>query len=104
MEALVKGDAQNPVTITTLILGDPIKPLTTLIEGDPSKPITLSIKEIPQIQLSAEFGIKPTRIHNPLHYTFCISLFGFEIVTFAICGEGMTIIEPYHQHKTEACA
>jgi hypothetical protein len=124
-EAVVKGDGANPLTtvvlgdpakpvttlvlgdpnkpVTTLVLGDPNKPLTTLLEGDPNKPITFSIKDIPQIQLSADVGMKPTRIHNPLHYTFCISLFGLEIMTFAICGEGMTIIEPYNQHKAERC-
>jgi hypothetical protein len=125
-EALVKGDALNPVTtlllgdpakpMTTLVLGDPAKPVTTLVEGDPNKPITtlmlgdpnkpitLSIKDIPEIKLSTEMGLKPTRIHNPLHFTFCVSLFGLEIVTLAICGEAMTIIEPYRPHKTEACA
>lgn len=125
-EALVKGDALNPVTtlmqgdpakpLTTVILGDPNKPITTLIEGDPNKPvttlmlgdpnkpITLSVKDLPQIQLSAEVGMKPTRIHNPLHFTFCVSLFGLEIVTFAVCGEAMTIVEPYTQHRTEVCA
>jgi hypothetical protein len=111
---LVEGDPNKPVTtlilgdpnkpVTTLVEGDPNKPVTTLILGDPNKPITLSIKDIPPIQLSTDVGIKPTRIHNPLHFTFCISLFGFEVATFAICGEGMTIIEPYHPHKTEACA
>jgi len=113
-ESLVKGDALNPVTtlmqgdpakpLTTVILGDPNKPVTTLMLGDPNKPITLSVKDLPQIQLSADVGMKPTRIHNPLHFTFCISLFGFEIVTFAVCGEAMTIVEPYTQHKTEVCA
>ena len=75
-EALVKGDALNPVTtlllgdpakpMTTLVLGDPAKPVTTLVEGDPNKPITtlmlgdpnkpitLSIKDIPEIKLSTE--------------------------------------------------
>jgi hypothetical protein len=125
-ESLVKGDALNPVTtlmqgdpakpLTTVILGDPNRPITTLIEGDPNKPvttlmlgdpnkpITLSVKDLPQIQLSADVGMKPTRIHNPLHFTFCISVFGLEIVTFAVCGEAMTIVEPYTQHKTEVCA
>jgi hypothetical protein len=124
-ESLVKGDPLNPVTtlllgdaskpIATLVLGDPNRPLATLVEGDPTKPIaslllgdpnkpiTLSIKDIPEIRLSTEIGIKPTRIHNPLHFTFCISLFGFEVVTFSICGEAMTIIEPYQPHKAEAC-
>jgi len=124
-EAVVKGDALNPLTtvilgdpakpLTTMVLGDPNKPVTTLLEGDPNKPIatlilgdpnkpvTFSIKDIPQIQLSADIGLKPTRIHNPLHFTFCISLFGLELMTFAVCGEGMTIIEPYQPHKTEGC-
>lgn len=124
-ESLVKGDPLKPVTtlllgdaskpIATLVLGDPNRPLATLVEGDPTKPIaslllgdpnkpiTLSVKDIPEIRLSTEIGIKPTRIHNPLHFTFCISLFGFEVVTFGICGEAMTIIEPYQAHKAEAC-
>ncbi|HEY2815760.1 MAG TPA: hypothetical protein VGK44_01360 [Casimicrobiaceae bacterium] len=99
--ALIEGDPAKPVT--TLILGDPNRPLTTLLEGDPNKPITFSIKDIPKIDLSAELGIKPTRVHNPLYYKFCISLFGMDIVTFALCGESMTIIEPYVPHKSEVC-
>jgi hypothetical protein len=112
-ESLVKGDPDKP--IASLVLGDPNRPLATLVKGDPdkpiaslllgdlNKPITLSIRDIPEIRLSTEIGIKPTRIHNPLHFTFCISLFGFEVVTFGICGEAMTIIEPYQPHKAEAC-
>jgi hypothetical protein len=102
LTTVVVGDPNRPVT--TLMLGDPNKPITTLMLGDPNKPITLSVKDIPQIQLSAEMGMKPTRIHNPLHFTFCISLFGLEVMTLAICGEAMTVIEPYQQHKTEVCA
>ena|SRR5438270_11477133 len=114
LTTFIEGDRNKPVT--TLLLGDPNQPLTTVVEGDrnkpiatlllgdPNQPITFSIKDIPQIQLSADVGMKPTRIHNPLHFTFCISLFGLEIVTFALCGEAMTIIEPYHPRKTEVCA
>ncbi len=102
LTTLMEGDPNKP--ITTLVLGDPNRPLATLLEGDPNKPITFSIKDIPQIQLSTEMGFKPTRIHNPLHFNFCISLFGLEIVTFGICGESMTIVEPYVPHKTEVCA
>jgi hypothetical protein len=108
----VTGDPTNPVT--TLILGDPTKPVTTLLEGDPTKPITtnstvhmglndIRIKELPHIYLSAEMGIKPTRIHNPVDLKFCISFFGLEILSLAMCGESMTIIEPYKPHKTEEC-
>src|SRR5574341_1172243 len=95
LTTLVEGDPNKP--ITTLMLGDPNRPLSTLLEGDPNKPITFSIKDIPRIELSTEMGFKPTRIHNPLHLEFCISLLGLKILTFAVCGETMTIIEPYHQ-------
>ena len=98
---MVLGDPNKPVT--TLLEGDPSKPIATLILGDPNKPVTFSIKDIPQIQLSADIGLKPTRVHNPLHFTFCISFFGLELMTFAVCGEAMTIIEPYQPRKTERC-
>src|SRR5258708_5183299 len=98
----LKGDPANP--IATLLVGDPAKPVTTrmkgdspkplvlFMEGDPNKPIALAITELPQINLSADIGIKPTRIHNPAHFTFCISVLGFELLTFDLCGEAMTII------------
>jgi hypothetical protein len=110
----IKGDQNSPVTtlilgdstrpVTTLMLGDPNRPISTLLEGDPNKPITFSIKDLPRIELSTEMGFKPTRIHNPLHFEFCISLFGLEVLSFAVCGEAMTIVEPYVPHKTETCA
>jgi hypothetical protein len=99
---LIEGDPTKPVT--TLMLGDPTRPLATLLQGDPNKPITFSIKDLPRIELSTDMGFKPTRIHNPLHFEFCISLFGLEVLTFAVCGEAMTIVEPYLPHKTETCA
>lgn len=107
--SLMTGDPTKP--LATLILGDPTKPIATLLEGDPTKPVTISlgldnirIKELPRIELSAEIGIKPTRIHNPVDLKFCLALFGLEILSFAICGESMTIIEPYKPHKTEQCS
>jgi hypothetical protein len=124
LDMTILGDPSHPVTslmtgdptkpIATLILGDPTKPVAALLEGDPSKPITtnstihmglddIRIKELPHIHLSAELGIKPTRIHNPVDMKLCISFFGFEVLSFAMCGESMTIIEPYHPHKTEEC-
>jgi hypothetical protein len=110
---LIFGDPTKPVA--TLLEGDPTKPITTLLEGDPTKPITsnstvkmglddIRIKELPHIYFSAEVGMKPTRIHNPLHLKFCLSMLGFEILSFDVCGESMTIIEPYHPHRTEQCS
>src|SRR5260221_5208931 len=78
--ALIVGDPTKPVT--TLMQGDSTKPLVLFMEGDPNKPIALAITELPQINLSADIGIKPTRIHNPAHFTFCISVLGFEFLTF----------------------
>lgn len=102
LTTLVEGNPAKPVT--TLMIGDPKQPITTLIEGSKDHPLALYIEHIPRIELSAEIGIKPTRIHNPMYLNFCLSLLGLEILKFAICGESMTIIEPYHPLKTERCA
>jgi hypothetical protein len=98
------GGADGGAIVTSNTLeGDPNKPLVLVLEGDPSKPLALAITELPQINLSADIGIKPTRIHNPAHFTFCISFLGFELLSFDLCGEAMTIIEPYLPHKMEIC-
>lgn len=109
---LMTGDPTKP--LATLILGDPTRPIATVLEGNPTKPVTtnstvdlgldnIHIKELPRIELSTEIGIKPTRIHNPVDLKLCISLLGLEILSFEMCGESMTIIEPYVPHKTEEC-
>jgi hypothetical protein len=110
----LKGDGANPLTtvvtgdpnhpVTTLVLGDTSKPVPILLEGNPQSPISIAITQLPEIKLSTDIGLKPTRIHNPAHFTFCISLLGINFVTFDLCGEAMTVIEPYHPHKTEICA
>jgi hypothetical protein len=61
----------------------------------------IRIKELPRIEL--EFSMKPTRVHLPTHYKFCLTLFGSEVFEMAFCGESMVIIEPYIPHKTECC-
>jgi hypothetical protein len=61
----------------------------------------IRIKELPRIEL--EFGMKPTRVHMPTHYKFCLALLGFEVFQVALCGESMVIIEPYFPHRTESC-
>lgn len=63
--------------------------------------LDVSIKELPQIDL--QFGLRPVRIHFPLSYQFCLSLFGFKVFEFKTCGEGMVIAEDYKAKSTEAC-
>jgi hypothetical protein len=50
------------------------------------------------------FGLKPTRVHLPVHLRFGVSALGTELMAFSICGEGMVVIEDYTQHLSERCS
>ncbi len=61
----------------------------------------IRIKELPEICFN--FGLKPMRCSFPLSYKFGISFFKFNVFTFEVCGEGMSIFEDYRPRKTEIC-
>lgn len=63
--------------------------------------LDVSIKELPQIDL--QLGLRPVRIHFPLSYQFCLTLFGVKVFEFKTCGEGMIIAEDYKAKSTERC-
>jgi hypothetical protein len=63
--------------------------------------LDVSIKELPQIDL--QLGLRPTRLHFPLSYQFCLTLFGIKVFEFKTCGEGMIITEDYKAKSTERC-
>jgi hypothetical protein len=65
----------EPVTLT-------INPIET----------SLSIKEIPSV-----------RTHLPANYCVALSLFGVEIASVQLCGEGQIITEPYQPNPCEVC-
>ncbi len=64
----------------------------------------IRITQLPKIELAAQFSIKPTRVHLPMNYRLSIGVMGYELIGFAICGEGMVITEDYQKHVTEGCA
>lgn len=61
----------------------------------------IRIKELAPIELI--LGVKPTRVHFPVNYHMCFSLFGKEVMKLGLCGESMVITEPYSPHQTETC-
>jgi len=63
--------------------------------------LDVSIKELPQIDL--QLGLRPTRLHFPLSYQFCLTVFGIKVFEFKTCGEGMIITEDYKAKSTERC-
>jgi hypothetical protein len=56
------------------------------------KPIDLSfrIKEIPSV-----------RVHLPMDYKVCLALFGAELASIRLCGQGQVITEPYVPNPCE---
>ena len=63
----------------------------------------IRIKELPKINMCLELAMKPTRIHFPVNYRFCVNSLGMELLAFNVCGESMVVIEDYVPHKTEIC-
>ncbi len=61
----------------------------------------IRIRELPQLDF--QFGLRPMRLHFPLSYKFCLTLFGCKVFHFETCGEGMFVSEDYVPHKTESC-
>ena len=59
------------------------------------------IRELPKID--ADIGIKPTRVHMPMHTQVCLSIFGINLLKLSLCGENMMITEPYVPRHTERC-
>ena len=56
------------------------------------KPLDLSfrIKEIPSV-----------RMHLPMDYKVCLALFGAELASIRLCGQGQVITEPYFANPCE---
>lgn len=69
--------------------------------------INMAVKELPTINLEAGIAIREipdTRAHLPAHFDFGISILGFELLTFSLCGEAQVITEKYVPHRLELCS
>jgi hypothetical protein len=93
--AVSGGLALNVTNVPKLSIGvDPLdvslRPLDVSL-----RPIDLwvGLKEVPRI-----------RGHLPANFSFCVSVFGREIVTLRLCGEAQIITEPYRPSPCEVCS
>ena len=62
---------------------------------------SLAITQLPKIE--ADIGLKPMRVHMPMHTQICLSFLGPNLLKLSICGENMMITEPYVPHRAERC-
>jgi len=51
----------------------------------------IRITELPRIDV--QVGLRPMRFHLPLHFRFCLKLFGHTVLEIDTCGEAMAVAE-----------
>ncbi len=103
----ISGDAANPVA--TLITGDANKPvsITTTLQGNNDKPISSAIEllNFPRFTLAdvKDLQAPKIRMRLPNYNQLCFKLFGMEIFSLCLAGEGQVITEPYVPNAHERC-
>ncbi len=75
-----------------------VDPLQSTVKLDP---ITLTIHPV-QLGVSIK-EVPSVRTHLPANYCIALSLFGMEIASVQLCGEGQIITEPYKPNPCEVC-
>ena len=63
--------------------------------------LDLRVTELPRIDL--QFGFRPMRLHFPLNFRFCVTLFGIRVFQLETCGEAMIVSEDYRPLESEVC-
>jgi hypothetical protein len=85
-----------------------VKELPRLELGD----INMRLKELPRINMAVEelptikialTEIPDIRAHLPAHFDFGVSILGFELLSFSLCGEAQVITEKYVPRRMELC-
>lgn len=75
---------------------------------------TIAVKELPKVFLDSDVDmntdnairikeIPEVRTHLPAHYNLGFKLFGVEIASISLCGEGQVITEKYRPNRYERC-
>lgn len=64
--------------------------------------IEFGLKELPQIDIALK-EIPSIRAHVPSHYALGVSIFGFEVLRWSLCGESQVITEKYVPRRAERC-
>jgi uncharacterized protein YegP (UPF0339 family) len=74
----------------------------------------IAVKELPKVFLDSNVDmntdnairikeIPEVRTHLPAHYNLGFKLFGVEIASISLCGEGQVITEKYRPNRYERC-
>jgi len=74
----------------------------------------IAVKELPKVFLDSDVDmntdnairikeIPEVRTHLPAHYNLGFKLFGVEIASISLCGEGQVITEKYRPNRYERC-
>ena len=82
--------------------------------ADINSNVNVAVKEIPKIFLDSDIDmntdnnirikeIPEIRTHLPAHYNVGFKLFGYEIASISLCGEGQIITEKYRPNRYERC-
>ena len=117
VNSVVAGDPNNPVT--TLIIGDKNQPVSThvtgdgdhpvasLITGDPNKPISthIDLRNLPHLnkQDIKDLLTPELRVHIPHYNQLCFKVMGLEVFTLCFSGESQVVTEPYAPNAYERC-
>lgn len=92
---------------TAKLTGDPAQPIATLLIGDPAKPVATDSKiellNLPKFTLQDIKDMMKVRVRIPNYSQVCFKLFGQEIFSICINGEGQVITEPYVPNAAERC-
>ena|ERR1700720_975713 len=92
---------------TAKVIGDPSQPLATLLIGDPARPIAtdskLEILNLPRFTLQDIKDMMKVRVRIPNYSQICFKLFGREMFSICVNGEGQVITEPYVPNAAERC-
>jgi hypothetical protein len=97
----IKLDTDSKLQTVSTLQTDSTLKTDSILKTDSTLDLDLSIKELPQ--LDVQLGLRPVRIHLPLSYLFCLTVFGIKVFEFKTCGEGMVIAEDYKEKSAEHC-
>ncbi len=105
VNSVVTGDPARPVA--TLITGDPAKPVTTTVQGNPDKPVasTVDVLNLPKLskQDIKDLLTPEIRAHIPNYQQICFNWLGMELFSICFSGETQVITEPYRPNAYERC-
>lgn len=78
-----------------------IRPIDIGITSLPKINIGLDPIEIRPLDVSLQIKVAPTRVSTPANFKICLGMFGIELASIRLCGQGQVIAEPYVANPCE---